>query len=168
MDKLCVLSHQYKRWHDGKGLVLVIDQVNHFLKQGDAGKYYLDVLQDTAKDLADSKEIKIVFISSEGEAFARMVNRSAISRAHVVEFQEATEEEAFEFLKDRLGEVKFNEKKNELVDLVKITLVESSRLSWMLPKELMILKASTSRRCEKGFSIVWYALPKGRIRERDE
>jgi len=142
MDKLCVLSHQYKRWHDGKGLVLVIDQVNHFLKQGDAGKYYLDVLQDTAKDLADSKEIKIVFISSEGEAFARMVNRSAISRAHVVEFQEATEEEAFEFLKDRLGEVKFNEKKNELVDLVKITLVESSRLSWMLPKELMILKGT--------------------------
>lgn len=54
MDKLCVLSHQYKRWHDGKGLVLVIDQVNHFLKQGDAGKYYLDVLQDTAKDLAVS------------------------------------------------------------------------------------------------------------------
>ncbi|KAK0360286.1 hypothetical protein LTR94_027903, partial [Friedmanniomyces endolithicus] len=48
-----------------------------------------------------------------------MVNRSAISRAHVVEFQEATEEEAFEFLKDHLGEVKFNEKKNELVDLVK-------------------------------------------------
>ncbi len=54
MDKLCVLSNQYKRWHEGKGLVLVIDQVNHFLKQGDAGKYYLDVLQDTAKDLAVS------------------------------------------------------------------------------------------------------------------
>ena len=54
MDKLCVLSHQYKRWHEGKGLVLVIDQVNHFLKQGDAGKYYLDVLQDKAKSLAVS------------------------------------------------------------------------------------------------------------------
>ncbi len=48
-----------------------------------------------------------------------MVNRSAISRAHVVEFQEATEEEAFDFLKDRLGQAKFNEKKNELMDLVK-------------------------------------------------
>jgi hypothetical protein len=54
MDKLCVLSNQYKRWHEGKGLVLVIDQVNHFLKQGDAGKYYLDVLQDKAKSLAVS------------------------------------------------------------------------------------------------------------------
>jgi hypothetical protein len=32
MDKLCVLSNQYKRWHQRKGLVLVIDQVNHFLK----------------------------------------------------------------------------------------------------------------------------------------
>jgi hypothetical protein len=67
----------------------------------------------------DSKEIKIVFISNGGDAYARMMNRSAISRAHVVEFQEATVAEAFDFLKDRLGEAKFNEKKDELVDLVK-------------------------------------------------
>lgn len=60
-----------------------------------------------------------MFISNGGEAFARMVNRSAISRARVVEFQEATEEEAFEFLENQLGEMKYNEKKNELVDLVK-------------------------------------------------
>lgn len=56
---------------------------------------------------------------SEGEAFARMVNRSAISRAHVVEFQEASEAEAFNFLEERLNKVKFNEKQNELDDLVK-------------------------------------------------
>jgi len=51
------------------------------------------------------------------KAFARMVNRrSAISRAHIVEFQEATEEEALKFLEERLGEAKFKEKKVELVD----------------------------------------------------
>jgi Cdc6-like AAA superfamily ATPase len=57
IDKLCVLSHQYKRWHDGKGLVLVIDQVNHFFVKDGNGKsheYYLDILQNTAKDLAVS------------------------------------------------------------------------------------------------------------------
>lgn len=47
-----------------------------------------------------------------------MVNRSAISRAHVIEFQEATDEEAFDFLKDRLGEDEFNKKQNDLVDIV--------------------------------------------------
>lgn len=57
MKKLCVLSHQYKRWHGDKGLVLVIDQVNHFLVKDENGKsheYYLDILQNTAKDLAVS------------------------------------------------------------------------------------------------------------------
>jgi hypothetical protein len=57
MDKLCVLSHQYKRWHEGKGLVLVIDQVDHFLAKVENGKsheYYLDILQNFAKDLAVS------------------------------------------------------------------------------------------------------------------
>jgi hypothetical protein len=48
-----------------------------------------------------------------------MMKRSAISRAQVVEFQEGTEEEALDFLKDHLGVTKFNEKKIELVDLVK-------------------------------------------------
>ncbi len=37
----------------------------------------------------------------------------------MVEFQEATDEEALEFCKAFLGEVKFNEKRNELMDLVK-------------------------------------------------
>jgi hypothetical protein len=46
------------------------------------------------------------------------MNRSALSRAHVIEFQEATDEEALEFLQDRLGEDEFNKKKNDLVDLV--------------------------------------------------
>jgi hypothetical protein len=36
-----------------------------------------------------------------------------------VEFQEATDKEALEFLKASLGEVKFNEKRNELMVLVK-------------------------------------------------
>ncbi len=47
-----------------------------------------------------------------------MVNRSAISRARVIEFQEASEQKALEFLKDRLGEDEFSKKKNELLDLV--------------------------------------------------
>lgn len=47
-----------------------------------------------------------------------MANRSAMGRGSIVEFKEATDEEALEFLKDRLGEAKFNEKKNELIDLV--------------------------------------------------
>ena len=57
-------------------------------------------------------------MSNDGEAYTRMRNRSAFSRADVMEFQEATDTEALNFLKDRLGEVKFNEKKNELDDLV--------------------------------------------------
>ncbi len=47
-----------------------------------------------------------------------MVNPRAISRAHVIEFQEATDEEALDFLKDRLGEDEFNKKQNDLVDIV--------------------------------------------------
>ena len=47
-----------------------------------------------------------------------MVNRSAISRAHVIEFEEATEQEALEFLKDRLGEDEFSKKKSDWVDIV--------------------------------------------------
>lgn len=66
MDKLCVLSHQYKRRHDGKGLVLVIDNVNNFLTAGEYGRYYLDVLQNTAKYLAvsDSSPCFLCFLSS--------------------------------------------------------------------------------------------------------
>ena len=104
-----------------------------------------------------------------------MLNRSAISRAHVVEFQEATEEEAFDFLKDLLGEVKFNKKKNELVDLVKNytggkfkTLVDVAKGVDDLQGLVLVVyshcfcygdivfrkDASTSRRCDKAFSIV--------------
>lgn len=54
MKKLCVLSNQYKRWHGDKGLVLVIDQVSHFLKNKEEGMKYLEILQDIAKDLAVS------------------------------------------------------------------------------------------------------------------
>ena len=64
IKKLCVLSNQYKRWHEGKRLVLVIDQVNHFLKKGENGRYYLDVLQDTAKSLAVSALRSVVLPTS--------------------------------------------------------------------------------------------------------
>jgi hypothetical protein len=74
-----------------------------------------------------------------------MVNRSAISRAHVVEFQEATEEESFEFLKDRLGEMKFNEKKNELVDLVKNYTGGKFKTLVDVAKEVDDLKGISSR-----------------------
>ncbi len=74
-----------------------------------------------------------------------MVNRSAKSRAHVVEFQEATEEESFEFLKDRLGEVKFNEKKNELVDLVKNYTGGKFKTLVDVAKEVDDLKGISSR-----------------------
>jgi hypothetical protein len=60
----------------------------------------------------------MVFISSEGEAFSRMMNRSSFSRAQVVEFQEVSDDEAYEFLRIHLGADKFNAMKNELVDLV--------------------------------------------------
>ena len=74
-----------------------------------------------------------------------MMNRSAKSRAHVVEFQEATEEESFEFLKDRLGEVKFNEKKNELVDLVKNYTGGKFKTLVDVAKEVDDLKGISSR-----------------------
>ncbi len=53
MNKLSVLSRQYKRWHNDKGIVVVIDQVNHFLKQ-EKGMKYLEELQDIAKTMAVS------------------------------------------------------------------------------------------------------------------
>ncbi len=67
MNKLCVLSNQYKRWHEGKGLVLVIDQVNHFLvkdQQGKSHEYYLDILQNHAKSLAVSGHFALLSFSS--------------------------------------------------------------------------------------------------------
>jgi hypothetical protein len=63
--------------------------------------------------------MKIVFISSEGEAVSRMVRRSSVRSAKIVEFREASVEEALQFLEERLGEAKFQEKKEDLVDLVK-------------------------------------------------
>lgn len=53
LKKLVVLSRQYKRWHGGKGVVLVIDQVNNFLKN-EKGMRYLEILQDSAKYMAVS------------------------------------------------------------------------------------------------------------------
>lgn len=71
MDKLCALSHQYKRWHDGKGLVLVIDKVNNFMVKSEDGRnreYYLDILQNTAKYLAVS-DSSPCFLSSLSYCF---------------------------------------------------------------------------------------------------
>lgn len=101
---------------------VLIDQVNHFLKKVEQRK--VEILQDSAKDLAVSDHFiqvshfliflclpsiillrianksKSCLYRVKGEAFARMMaNRSAISRAHVFEFQEASEEEAFDFSK---------------------------------------------------------------------
>ena len=53
MKNLCVLSEQFKRWHGGKGIVLVIDQVEHFSRNKE-GMKYLEVLQDMAKKMAVS------------------------------------------------------------------------------------------------------------------
>ncbi len=48
LDTLCVLSRQYKRWHGGRSIVLVIDQVDNFLND-EKGMTYLEELQDIAK-----------------------------------------------------------------------------------------------------------------------
>ena len=48
----------------------------------------------------------------------KMTDRSAISRADIIEFQEATEDEAYAYLIDRVGKANFHEKKDELVKLV--------------------------------------------------
>ncbi len=64
MVKLCVLSHQYKRWHGDKGLVLVIDEVDNFLVKDATGHdngYYLDILQNTAKSHAVSYHQSVSF-----------------------------------------------------------------------------------------------------------
>lgn len=52
MKNLRVLSGQFKKWHDGKSLVLVIDEVDNFLEEDATGKNnaaYLHTLQNIAK-----------------------------------------------------------------------------------------------------------------------
>lgn len=48
-----------------------------------------------------------------------MMTQSALCRARVIDCQEASDEEAFEFLQYRLGEDDCNKNKKDLVVLVK-------------------------------------------------
>lgn len=87
-----------------------------------------------------------MLISYEGEAFTRMMNRrGAMSRAHVVEFEEATEKKALEFLKTRLAELKFYEKENESVDLVQNYTGGKFKTLVDVAKEVDDLQGSCSR-----------------------
>ena len=64
IKKLCVLSTQYKRWHGGKSIVVVIDQVDNFMKD-EKGMKYLEILQDTAKEMAVSDVVLcLIYIGS--------------------------------------------------------------------------------------------------------
>jgi hypothetical protein len=61
----------------------------------------------------------VVFIASEGEVFTTMCERGYRRSAIMVEFEEASDEMALNYLRDRLGKEKFDAKESELTDLVR-------------------------------------------------
>jgi nucleoside-triphosphatase THEP1 len=57
LKTLVVISKKYKRWHLGKSVVLVIDQMENFSKSKEEGMDYATILQDKANYFAVSKRL---------------------------------------------------------------------------------------------------------------
>jgi hypothetical protein len=75
--KLKEVAFEYRQKH-GQPAVLVIDGADIIVKQNQP---FFSVLQDFAKASADSGDLRVVFVSSDGTAVDFLQSRSAISRA---------------------------------------------------------------------------------------
>ena len=76
-NKLKEVAFRYRQKH-GQPAVLVIDGADIIVKQNQP---FFSVLQDFAKASADSGDLRVVFVSSDGTAVDFLQSRSAISRA---------------------------------------------------------------------------------------
>ena len=88
---LAAAAANFKSKH-GRPAVLVIDAADRLAKEYPA---FLGTLQDFAKDCADSKTLRVVFVSSDGAALPLLMARSARSRmARPYEVGEVSDDQA--------------------------------------------------------------------------
>jgi len=86
-------ADKYRSNHKGQRPTLVIDQINHLPHN------LILNLQERAKQWADDKKLRVVFVVSSGDAFRFMSGQGAWSRMHFgVEVGDLSEEESVKYL----------------------------------------------------------------------
>ena len=97
-NKLKEVAFRYRQKH-GQPAVLVIDGADIIVKQNQP---FFSVLQDFAKASADSGDLRVVFVSSDGTAVDFLQSRSAISRAKApLEVPGLPDDEAVNYLRKK-------------------------------------------------------------------
>ena len=97
-EKLTEVALRYRQKH-GQPAVLVIDGADIIVKQNQP---FFSVLQDFAKASADSGDLRVVFVSSDGTAVDFLQSRSAISRAEApLVIPGVPDDEAVKYLVDK-------------------------------------------------------------------
>lgn len=87
----------FKKTH-GRPPILIIDDINRLAQRHPKE---LEVLQDDAKDWADTKQLIIVFVSSEGNGPRLLQGRSAKSRMDICEIGDIVVDKAVDYLVSR-------------------------------------------------------------------
>jgi len=97
-------AERYRK-KSGKVPVLIIDNVNWFTNEDndfEKSKKFLAEIQDRAKEWADEKKVKVVFVSSTGNAIHFMQGRSSWSRCDsVMEIGDIPFEDATKYLEHK-------------------------------------------------------------------
>jgi hypothetical protein len=111
------VAETYRKDNEGIVPVLVIDQVNNFCAT-EKGRSYLRRLQAEAKEWADNGIMRVIFISSEGEALSEMSKSSNMSRADISELRDISDEQAIEFVQIRQHNL-YQENKDFVEEIVR-------------------------------------------------
>jgi len=93
LEVLDLAAAKYCSNHEGQRPAFVIDQINHLPQN------LILNLQERAKQWADDKKLRLIFVVSSGDAFRFMSGQGAWSRMHFgVEVGDLSEEESVKYL----------------------------------------------------------------------